>query len=36
VVGAVVLALLFVAAASRQRRDLRAFVESLFTDVARI
>jgi len=36
VAGAVVLALLFVAAASRQRRDLRAFVESLFTDVARI
>ena len=34
--GAVVLALIFLAAARRQRRDLRAFVESLFADVPRI
>jgi hypothetical protein len=32
-IGAGVLALIFLAAAGRQRRDLRAFVESLFTDV---
>ena len=36
VAGAVVLALIFLAAAERQRRDLRAFVESLFKDVTRI
>ncbi|TMC77031.1 MAG: hypothetical protein E6J15_04750 [Chloroflexi bacterium] len=33
IAGAAVLALIFVAAAGRQRQDLRAFVESLFTDV---
>ncbi|OLD96156.1 MAG: hypothetical protein AUI36_45925 [Cyanobacteria bacterium 13_1_40CM_2_61_4] len=36
VAGAVVLALIFLAAAERQRRDLRAFVESLFADVTRL
>jgi hypothetical protein len=36
VAGAVVLAVIFLAAAEWQRRDLRAFVESLFTDVTRI
>jgi len=36
VAGAVVLALIFLAAAERQRRDLRAFVDSLFTDVTRL
>jgi hypothetical protein len=36
IAGAVVLALIFLAAADRQRRDLRAFVERMFTDVQRI
>jgi hypothetical protein len=36
VAGAVVLALIFLAAAEWQRRDLRAFVERLFTDVTRL
>jgi hypothetical protein len=36
VAGAVVLAVIFLAAAEWQRRDLRAFVEGLFTDVTRL
>jgi protein-S-isoprenylcysteine O-methyltransferase Ste14 len=36
VAGAVVLAVIFLAAAEWQRRDLRAFVEGLFTDATRL
>ena len=36
IVGAAILAVIFSAAARRQRADLRAFLESVFTDVPRI